>query len=159
MGEAEKEAAVVLPPPRPAPPARSVAERLAEAMENIARISDFRKAYRKQFCNLSRRIKLLAPMFEELKEIKETISEQVLSTMEKLVTALDSAKDLLRLGSSGSKIFLVTISILGLSFVVVMSDDFSFQFPVYEVTSFMEIVYLFFFLFCCSRPNSVSYPP
>ncbi|XP_074559347.1 U-box domain-containing protein 13-like [Curcuma longa] len=105
MEEVEKKAALV--PPAPALPARSVVERLAEAVENIARISDFRKSYKKQFCNLSRRIKLLAPMFEELKESKETISEQVLSTMEKLVLALDLAKDLLRLGSSGSKIFLV----------------------------------------------------
>ncbi|KAG6499886.1 hypothetical protein ZIOFF_039697 [Zingiber officinale] len=103
MEEVEKEAALVPPPP----PARSVVERLAEAVENIVRISDFRKAYKKQFCNLSRRIKLLAPMFEELKESKETISELVLSSMEKLVPALDSAKDLLRLGSSGSKIFLM----------------------------------------------------
>ncbi|RWW28487.1 hypothetical protein GW17_00007048 [Ensete ventricosum] len=103
MDEGDKEAAA----PEVPTAAGRVVDRLAEAVEEIAAISDYRNAYKKQFCNLSRRIKLLAPMFEELKESKDPISEPAVGALEKLNRALDSAKDLLRLGSEGSKIFLV----------------------------------------------------
>ncbi|THU66096.1 hypothetical protein C4D60_Mb05t10580 [Musa balbisiana] len=102
MEEGEKEAAVLA-----AAAAGSVVESLMAAVEEIAAISDYRNAYKKQFCNLSRRIKLLAPMFEELKESKDPIPPRAVRALEKLNGALDSAKDLLRLGSEGSKIFLV----------------------------------------------------
>ncbi|URE00565.1 U-box domain-containing protein 13 [Musa troglodytarum] len=101
MEEGEKEAAVL------AAAAGSVVESLVAAVEEIAAISDFRNAYKKQFCNLSRRIKLLAPMFEELKESKDPIPPRAVRALEKFNGALDSAKDLLRLGSEGSKIFLL----------------------------------------------------
>ncbi|CAD5170114.1 unnamed protein product [Musa acuminata subsp. malaccensis] len=102
MEEGENEAAVLA-----AAAAGSVVESLMAAVEEIAAISDYRNAYKKQFCNLSRRIKLLAPMFEELKESKDPIPPRAVRALEKLNGALDSAKDLLRLGSEGSKIFLV----------------------------------------------------
>ncbi|RWW31050.1 hypothetical protein GW17_00004346 [Ensete ventricosum] len=101
MEEGEKEAAVLA-----AAAAGSVVESLVAAVEAIAAISDYRNAYKKQFCNLSRRIKLLAPMFEELKESMDPIPPRAVRALEKLNGALDSAKDLLRLGSEGSKIFL-----------------------------------------------------
>ncbi|CAL9101211.1 unnamed protein product [Musa textilis] len=103
MDQGAKEAAT----PEVPTAAGRVADRLAEAVEEIAGISDYRNAYKKQFCNLSRRINLLAPMFEELKESKDPISKPAVGALEKLSRALDSAKDLLRLGSEGSKIFLV----------------------------------------------------
>ncbi|KAG6531475.1 protein spotted leaf 11-like [Zingiber officinale] len=100
MEEGENEA--------PAPlPVSSVVERLVALLEEIAAISDYRNSYKKLFFNLSRRIKLLAPMFEELKESKVPIPVSTLVTMEKLNRALDLAKELLLLGSKGSKIFLV----------------------------------------------------
>ncbi|RRT38317.1 hypothetical protein B296_00055174 [Ensete ventricosum] len=105
MDEGDKEAAA----PEVPTAAGRVVDRLGEAVEEIAAISDYRNAYKKQFCNLSRRIKLLAPMFEELKESKDPISEPAVGGLEKLNRALDSAKDLLRLGSEGSKIFLVEL--------------------------------------------------
>ncbi|XP_074585392.1 U-box domain-containing protein 13-like [Curcuma longa] len=101
MEEGENEAAV------PPPPVGSVVEKLVNLVEEIAATSDYRNSYKKQFSNLSRRIKLLAPMFEELKESKVAIPASALIATEKLNRALDLAKDLLLLGSKGSKIFLV----------------------------------------------------
>ncbi|CAL9120755.1 unnamed protein product [Musa acuminata var. zebrina] len=86
---------------------RALVERMAEAAEEISAISDYRNAYRKQFCDLSRRMKLLEPMFQELKESKDPIPEQAVRSLVLLKRALDSARELLRLGNEGSKIFLV----------------------------------------------------
>ncbi|XP_020571672.1 protein spotted leaf 11-like [Phalaenopsis equestris] len=82
-------------------------ERLMEAVEEIAAISEYRNAYKKQFGNLSRRVKLLAPMFEELKESSEPIPNEAVRGLVQLRDALDAARILLRFGSDGSKIFLV----------------------------------------------------
>ncbi|RWV91094.1 hypothetical protein GW17_00046648, partial [Ensete ventricosum] len=99
MAEEEKATAVVT--------GRALVERMAEAAEEISAISDYRNAYRKQFCDLSRRMKLLEPMFQELKESKDPIPEQAVRSLVQLKLALDSARELLRLGNEGSKIFLV----------------------------------------------------
>ncbi|XP_006649845.1 protein spotted leaf 11-like isoform X2 [Oryza brachyantha] len=80
---------------------------LVELVEEIAAISDFRNAYRRQFCNLSRRIRLLAPMLEEAKEGPRPLPEVSYSALRRLREALGDSRELLRLGSSGSKIFLV----------------------------------------------------
>jgi len=85
-------------------------DKVAELVDEIAVISDFRNAYRRQFCNLSRRIRLLAPMMEEAKEGPRPLPEASLAALRHLREALAGAKDLLRLGSSGSKIFLVGFS-------------------------------------------------
>jgi hypothetical protein len=82
-------------------------EKVAELVDEIAAISDFRNAYRRQFCNLSRRIRLLAPMLEEAKEGPRPLPEASVAALRQLRDALAAAKDLLRLGSTGSKIFLV----------------------------------------------------
>ncbi|KAG1337887.1 protein spotted leaf 11 [Cocos nucifera] len=87
--------------------AAPVVERLMVAVEEIAAISDYQNAYRKQLGNLSRRIKLLAPMFDELKDSRDPIPESAARTLAPFEDALASAKELLRFGSEGSKIFLV----------------------------------------------------
>lgn len=87
--------------------AGAVLEKVIETVEEIAVFSDYRNVYKKQFCNLARRIKLLSPLLEELKESKDPIPEPAERTLAPLKVALESAKDLLRLGSEGSKIFLV----------------------------------------------------
>uniref|UniRef100_A0A0D9VSH8 RING-type E3 ubiquitin transferase n=1 Tax=Leersia perrieri TaxID=77586 RepID=A0A0D9VSH8_9ORYZ len=80
---------------------------LVKLVEEIAAISDFRNAYRRQFCNLSRRIRLLAPMLEEAKESPRPLPEASYSALRRLREALADSRELLRLGASGSKIFLV----------------------------------------------------
>ncbi|XP_064966274.1 protein spotted leaf 11-like [Musa acuminata AAA Group] len=87
--------------------AAAVVESLLRAVEEIAAISYHRNAYKKQFCNLSRRVRLLAPMFEELRESKKPISEKAVTTLASLGQAIGLAKELLRFGSRGSKISLV----------------------------------------------------
>ncbi|XP_058099181.1 U-box domain-containing protein 13-like [Magnolia sinica] len=84
-----------------------VAQELIDTVNEISAISDFRNAYKKQFCNLARRLKLLGPMFEEIKESKEPVSDDTLRALVSLKEALVSAKELLRFGCDGSKICLV----------------------------------------------------
>lgn len=87
--------------------AGDLVEKLVELVEEIAAISDFRNAYRRQFCNLSRRIRLLAPMLEEAKEGPRPLPEVSYSALRRLREALADSRELLRLGVSGSKISLV----------------------------------------------------
>ncbi|XP_039043962.1 U-box domain-containing protein 13-like isoform X2 [Hibiscus syriacus] len=80
---------------------------LIDAVNQIAPIGDYRCAVRKEFCNLARRLKLLSPMFEEIRESKEQIPEETVKALVSLKEALISAKELLRFGSEGSKIYMV----------------------------------------------------
>ncbi|XP_040991860.1 U-box domain-containing protein 13-like [Juglans microcarpa x Juglans regia] len=80
---------------------------LIDIVNEIASISDFRSTVKKQYCNLARRLKLLIPMFEEIRDIKEAVPEETLKALFSIKEALQSAKDLLRFGSEGSKIYLV----------------------------------------------------
>ncbi|KAF8397496.1 hypothetical protein HHK36_016413 [Tetracentron sinense] len=82
-------------------------QKLIDIVNEISRISDYRSSIKKQYCNLARRLKLLTPMFEEIKESKEPIPEETEKALISLMEALESAKELLRFGSEGSKIFLV----------------------------------------------------
>ncbi|KAG0450381.1 hypothetical protein HPP92_026792 [Vanilla planifolia] len=59
----------------------AVVQRLVETVEEVGAISVYMRAYKKQFGNLSRRIKLLAPMFEELKESKEAVPAAALTSL------------------------------------------------------------------------------
>ncbi|KAJ6408907.1 hypothetical protein OIU84_008582 [Salix udensis] len=85
-----------------------VVQSLIETVNEIATISDYRCAVKKQYCNLARRLKLLTPMLEEIRDSKDSIiSQQTLKALVFLKQALDSAKDLLKFGSEGSKIYMV----------------------------------------------------
>ncbi|TYG61009.1 hypothetical protein ES288_D07G113900v1 [Gossypium darwinii] len=80
---------------------------LIDAVNQIASISDYRCSVKKEYCNLARRLKLLTPMFEEIRESKEQIPEKTVKALLSLKEALISAKELLSFGSEGSKIYLV----------------------------------------------------
>ncbi|XP_059626628.1 U-box domain-containing protein 13-like [Cornus florida] len=84
-----------------------VIQKLIDIVNEISAISDYRCTVKKQYCNLARRLKLLTPMFEEIRESKEPLSVQSLKALNSLKEALESARELLRLGSEGSKIYLV----------------------------------------------------
>ncbi|OVA18338.1 Armadillo [Macleaya cordata] len=85
----------------------TLAQDLIDTVNEISAITDYRCAIKKQYCNLARRLKLLTPMFEEFKESKELISEDTIKSLISLKEALESAKELLKFGSEGSKIYLV----------------------------------------------------
>ncbi|OVA06251.1 Armadillo [Macleaya cordata] len=84
-----------------------VVQKLIDVIGEISKISDYRCVIKKQYGSLARKLKLLMPMFEELKDSKEQIHEDNVKALISLKEALDSAKDLLTFGSEGSKIYLV----------------------------------------------------
>ncbi|GMQ10940.1 hypothetical protein CsSME_00053745 [Camellia sinensis var. sinensis] len=82
-------------------------QKLIDIVNEISTISDYRCTVKKQYCNLARRLKLLTPMFEEIRDCKEPVPEESFKALESLKEALKSARDLLRIGSEGSRIYLV----------------------------------------------------
>lgn len=79
-----------------------------ELINEIAAISDYRSTVKKQYCNLARRLKLLIPLFEEIRDVKQDDSpHETLKALVDFKKALDSAKELLRFGSEGSRIYMV----------------------------------------------------
>ncbi|MCD7458116.1 U-box domain-containing protein 13 [Datura stramonium] len=84
-----------------------LAQKLTEVVNEISAISDFRVSVKKEYCNLARRLKLLIPMFEEIRDSKESIPEDSMKALVSLKEALESTKKLLKFGSEGSKIYLV----------------------------------------------------
>ncbi|CAN1150432.1 U-box domain-containing protein 13 [Linum perenne] len=86
---------------------RPLIRTLIDTVNDIASISDYRSTVKKQYCNLARRLKLLTPLFEEIRECKDAIPEETVDALVSLKIALDSAKELLRFGCEASQIYLV----------------------------------------------------
>lgn len=85
----------------------AIAQTSIDLVNEIAAISDYRSTVKKQYCNLARRLKLLTPMFEEIRDSKEAFSEETLKALLSFKEALESARELLKFGSEGSKIYMV----------------------------------------------------
>ncbi|KAK9029150.1 hypothetical protein V6N11_026273 [Hibiscus sabdariffa] len=85
----------------------TLVQSLIDTVNQIASIGDYNCAVKKEYCNLARRLKMLTSMFEEIRESKEQIPEETVKALVSLKEALISAKELLRFGSEGSKIYLV----------------------------------------------------
>ncbi|CAN4100954.1 unnamed protein product [Withania somnifera] len=84
-----------------------LAEKLIQVVNEISAITDFRASVKKEYGNLARRLKLLIPMFEEIRDSKEPVPEDSTKSLVLLKEALESTKELLKFGSKGSKIYLV----------------------------------------------------
>lgn len=82
---------------------------LIAVVSEISAINDYRATVKKQYTNLARRLKLLTPLFEEIRDSKESLPDDSVKALAALFTALQSARDLLRFGSEGSKIYLVSL--------------------------------------------------
>ncbi|CAI9297925.1 unnamed protein product [Lactuca saligna] len=82
-------------------------QKLIDIVNEISAISDYQYTVKKLFSNLARRLKLLTPLFEEIRDIKEPLSDDSHQALVSLMEAMESAKELLRIGSEGSKIYLV----------------------------------------------------
>ncbi|CAK9206532.1 unnamed protein product [Sphagnum jensenii] len=84
-----------------------VVQSLIDLVNTIALKGDFIKSHKKECAALSRRVKLLVPLFEELRESRQRIPQTVLPCFYALEDALQSANKLLQMCHSGSKLYLV----------------------------------------------------
>ncbi|CAA7017693.1 unnamed protein product [Microthlaspi erraticum] len=85
-----------------------LAQTLIESVNEIASISDYRTPMKKHCGNLSRRLKLLLPMLEEIRDCKAPIPEElVMKALLSLKESIVHAKDLLTFVCQVSKIYLV----------------------------------------------------
>ncbi|KAL0403505.1 UNVERIFIED_CONTAM: U-box domain-containing protein 14 [Sesamum radiatum] len=84
-----------------------VLSQLSEYVRAISALPDCRTVSKKMYCNLVRRVKLLSPLFEELKDgrAEEELGDEVVRGLDSLRIALDSALQLLKSVHEGSKIF------------------------------------------------------
>lgn len=90
-----------------------VIDELIGVIEYVKAIGEFRVTQRKEGHGLVRRLKLLVPLLEEIKDLNTTpIPEDCLACLRKLKKAFHSAKKLLKACYAGSKIYLVRIFIL-----------------------------------------------
>lgn len=80
---------------------------IIDLVNEISNISDFRPMVKKQYCNLARRLKLLIPLFEEIRDMHDSIPDYTSKALILFKEALESARELLRFGSEGSKIYMV----------------------------------------------------
>lgn len=88
-----------------------LAKILIESVKEIASISDHRPPMKIHCAHLSRRLKLLLPMLEEIRDWKNSLPEE--SMMKALLSLRESllhAKDLLIYISQLSKIYLVRVN-------------------------------------------------
>lgn len=88
-----------------------LAKILIESVKEIASISDHRPPMKTHCAHLSRRLKLLLPMLEEIRDCKNSLPEE--SMMKALLSLKESllhAKDLLIYISQLSKIYLVRVN-------------------------------------------------
>eukprot|EP00249_Psilotum_nudum_P015817 c25532_g2_i2 orf=262-2265(+) len=79
---------------------------LIDLVNEIGAIGEYRKVIRKECANLTRRVMLMVPLLEELKEFRQQFPQKALACFSSLERALWDAKELLRLCHDGSKIYL-----------------------------------------------------
>lgn len=80
---------------------------LVDLVLELSAIGDAVRSYRKDCANLTRRIKVLAPLFEELRETGCSLPVAAVPSFMAIQTALCRAKDLLQECRDGSQFVLV----------------------------------------------------
>ncbi|CAM6101851.1 unnamed protein product [Calypogeia fissa] len=80
---------------------------LVDLVLELTAIGDAVRSYRKDCSNLTRRIKVLAPLFEELRETGCSLPAAAVSPFRAIHTALCSAKDLLQECRDGSQFVMI----------------------------------------------------
>eukprot|EP01018_Ginkgo_biloba_P002486 Gb_00534 [translate_table: standard] len=77
-------------------PRVNAVEFMMEIVNEISGIREYKSVVKKDCANLTKRVKLLAPMFEEVKEINGTLPQETMVVFASLFIALQSAKQLLK---------------------------------------------------------------
>ncbi|XP_022895384.1 U-box domain-containing protein 15-like [Olea europaea var. sylvestris] len=85
-------------------------DEIIEIVESVKDIGEYRRTQRKECNNLVRRLKVFLPLLDEIRNLEFPIPEAGIVCLKKLKKAFQSAKKLLNLCHSGSKIYLATES-------------------------------------------------
>ncbi|KAH7846805.1 hypothetical protein Vadar_018402 [Vaccinium darrowii] len=83
-----------------------VIQELIALIDGVQSIGDFRRTQRKEAHSLVRRMKLLLPLLEEIRDIDTQIPETGMTCLCNLKRAFSAAKILLKMCNEGSKIYL-----------------------------------------------------
>ncbi|TQD96667.1 hypothetical protein C1H46_017742 [Malus baccata] len=86
-------------------PSNSVLSQLAESVKAISELPECRNAFRKMYGNFVRRVKLLSPLFEELRDSDKAMGEEEVVALESLGEALNSAEELIKSVNQGCKLY------------------------------------------------------
>ncbi|KAJ0024900.1 hypothetical protein Pint_09230 [Pistacia integerrima] len=84
----------------------NVIQEILIIIESVARFGDFRKTQRKECYGLVRRLKLLLPLIEEIRDLDAPIGKAGTACLVNVKKALLMAKKLLKMCNEGSKIYL-----------------------------------------------------
>ncbi|XP_012080958.2 U-box domain-containing protein 14 [Jatropha curcas] len=86
-------------------PKSELMSRFIESVKEVSGLPECKNVCKKMHGNLIRRIKLLSPLFEELRDSGEELSEDGMKGFQLLKLALDSAMELLKSTNEGSKLY------------------------------------------------------
>ncbi|KAJ7523103.1 hypothetical protein O6H91_18G037500 [Diphasiastrum complanatum] len=86
--------------------AEDLLQSLNDLVGGIISIEDF-KLYKKECSQLTRRVKLLVPFFEEVRELKGPLGQESVTSFEDIASAFKDARQLLHQCHNGSKIYLL----------------------------------------------------
>lgn len=98
-------------------PRNSVLSQLVESVKAISELPECRNMFRKMYGNFVRRVKLLSPLFEELRDSDKELGDEEVEAFESLGEALHSAKELIKSVNQGSKLYQVHCFVLVFYFV------------------------------------------
>lgn len=82
---------------------------ISNIIESVAQFGDYRKTHKKDCFGLVRRMKLLLPLLEEIRDCDAPISDKGIACLSNLKKALILARKLLKVCNEGSKINLVCV--------------------------------------------------
>lgn len=80
---------------------------LLEIIDSVGSFGEYRRTQRKESFNLVRRMKLVAPLLEELQDLEYPIPDAAYARLSGLLKAFSASRKLLRCCHDGSKIYLV----------------------------------------------------
>ena len=88
-------------------PGKMVLSQLVDSVKAISELPECRNVFRKMYGNFVRRVKLLSPLFEELRDSDKQLGEEEVEAFESLGEALHSAMELIKSVNQGSKLYQV----------------------------------------------------